>query len=95
MSVDKETVARIAHLARIKVPEAALEPMTGELNTILAFVEQLAEVNTDNVAPMTSVVHVKLPQRDDVITDGDCREDVLANAPATEHGFYAVPKVIE
>ena len=95
MSVDKETVARIAHLARLKVPEEALEPMTGELNTILSFVEQLAEVDTGNVAPMTGGVHAKLPMRDDVVTDGNRQEDVLANAPDAQHGFYAVPKVIE
>lgn len=95
MSVDKDTVARIAHLARIKMPEAALAPMTGDLNNILAWVEQLGEVDTDNVPPMTSVEHVALPMRDDVVNDGDCRDDVLTNAPDAQHGFYAVPKVIE
>ena len=95
MSVDKETVARIAHLARLKLPEDQLEPMTGELNNILAWVEQLAEVNTDDVPPLTSVVHANLPQREDVVTDGNRQDDVLANAPDAQHGFYAVPKVIE
>ena len=95
MSVDKDTVARIAHLARLKLPEEALEPMTGELNNILAWVEQLSEVNTDGVTPLTSVVHARLPQRDDVVTLTNSRDDVLANAPDTQHGFYAVPKVIE
>ncbi|MAU41620.1 MAG: Asp-tRNA(Asn)/Glu-tRNA(Gln) amidotransferase GatCAB subunit C [Kordiimonas sp.] len=95
MSVDKNTVAKIAHLARIKVPDASLEPLVGELNNILDFVEQLNEVNTDNVAPMTSVVAATMVLRDDDITAGDCRDEVLANAPAAEHGFFAVPKVIE
>lgn len=95
MSVDKETVARIAHLARLKVPEEALEPMAGELNQILGWVEQLGEVNTDNVAPMTSVVHADLPRREDIVTAGDQRDDVLKNAPDAQHGFFAVPKVIE
>jgi aspartyl-tRNA(Asn)/glutamyl-tRNA(Gln) amidotransferase subunit C len=95
MSVDKQTVARIAHLARIKVPEDALEPITGDLNNILAWVEQLSEVNTDDVEPMTSVVHARLPQRQDGVNDGGKRDDVLRNAPETEHGFFAVPKVIE
>ena len=95
MSVDKETVARIAHLARLKVPEEALEPMTGELNKILEWVEQLEEVDTGNVAPMTSVVHAQIPMRDDKITAGDQRGDVLKNAPDAQHGFFAVPKVIE
>ena len=69
--------------------------MTGELNNILAWVEQLSEVNTDGVAPLTSVVHARLPQRDDVVTLANSRDDVLANAPDAQHGFYAVPKVIE
>jgi aspartyl-tRNA(Asn)/glutamyl-tRNA(Gln) amidotransferase subunit C len=95
MSVDTKTVARIAHLARLKVPEDRLEPLAGELNNLLAWVEQLSEVNTDNVPPLTSVVHVKMPQRDDVVTDGDRRDEVLANAPDAQNGFFAVPKVIE
>ncbi|MEN3949959.1 Asp-tRNA(Asn)/Glu-tRNA(Gln) amidotransferase subunit GatC [Iodidimonas sp. SYSU 1G8] len=95
MSVDTKTVARIAHLARLKLPEEKLEPLAGELNQLLAWVEQLSEVNTDNVAPLTSVVHVKLPQRPDAVTDGDRRDDVLSNAPDAQNGFFAVPKVIE
>ena len=95
MSVDKETVARIAHLARLKVPEEALEPMTGELNKILEWVEQLDEVDTANVAPMTSVVHAQIPMREDNVTAGGQRNDVLKNAPDAQHGFFAVPKVIE
>jgi len=95
MSVDKETVARIAHLARVKLGDDQLESMTGELNNILTWIEQLAEVPTDDVVPMTSVVHAKLPQREDKVTDGGKREAVLANAPSPEHGFYTVPKVVE
>jgi aspartyl-tRNA(Asn)/glutamyl-tRNA(Gln) amidotransferase subunit C len=95
MSVDTKTVARIAHLARLKLPEEKLEPLAGELNQLLAWVEQLSEVNTDNVAPLTSVVHVKLPQRVDAVTDGNRRDDVLSNAPDAQNGFFAVPKVIE
>jgi len=95
MSVDKQTVARIAHLARIKVPDEALEPMAAELNKILDFVEQLGEVDTSNVPPMTSVVHAQLPMREDEVTAGGQRDDVLKNAPDAQHGFFAVPKVIE
>ncbi len=95
MSIDKATVAKIARLARIHVPEDKRQALAGELSKILVWVEQLGEVDTDNVAPMTSVVEVRLPERDDVVTDGDCRDDVLANAPETEAGFYVVPKVVE
>ena len=95
MSVDKDTVAKIAHLARIKVPEEKLEPLVGELNNILDWVEMLSEVDTDGVEPLTSVADVTLPLREDKITDGGYRDDVLANAPEAQHGFFAVPKVIE
>ncbi len=95
MSVDTRTVARIAHLARLKLPEEKLEPMAGELNQLLSWVEQLSEVKTDDVPPLTSVVHAKLRQRDDVVNDGDRQGDVLANAPEAQNGFFAVPKVIE
>ena len=95
MSIDKATVAKIARLARIHVAEDRRQALAGELSNILGWVEQLGEVDTDDVAPMTSVVEMRLPERDDVITDGDCRDDVLANAPETEAGFYVVPKVIE
>lgn len=95
MSVEKETVARIAHLARLKLGEDQLESMTGELNNILTWIEQLSEVPTDDVEPMTSVVHVRLPQREDKVTAGDDRKAILDNAPSPEHGFYTVPKVIE
>lgn len=95
MSVDTATVARIAALARIKVSEAELEAMVPELNGILAWVEQLGEVDVTGVEPMTAVIENHLRLRDDVVTDGGIRTSVLANAPAAEHGFFGVPKVIE
>ena len=95
MSIDKATVANIARLARIHVAEDRRAALAGELSNILGWVKQLGEVDTDDVAPMTSVVEMRLPERDDVITDGGCRDDVLANAPETEAGFYVVPKVVE
>ncbi len=100
MSVDTATVARIASLARIKVSEAELEAMVPELNGILAWVEQLGEVDVTGIEPMTAVIENSLRLRDDVIgadplTAGVRRDAVLANAPAAEHGFFGVPKVIE
>ncbi len=95
MSIDKATVANIARLARIHIAEEKRAGLAGELSNILGWVEQLGEVDTDNVAPMTSVVDIRLPEREDVITDGDCRDDILANAPATDGGFFVVPKVVE
>ncbi len=95
MSIDKATVAKVANLARIKIEESQQEGIASELSKILDWVEQLNEVNTDNVEPMTSVVEVALPRRRDEVTDGDCQQDVLANAPKAEHGFFTVPKVIE
>ncbi len=95
MSVDKRTVTKIADLARIAVGPDELEPLVGELNNILNWIEQLSEVDTDGVAPMTSVVEVDLPWRADKVTDGGYRDEVLANAPGSEHGFFTVPKVIE
>jgi len=95
MSLDKDTVRNIAYLARIKVPDDALAPLAGELNNIMGWVEQLGEVNTDGVAPMTSVVEMNMPSRKDVVNDGDYREKVLANAPDREEAFYTVPKVVE
>lgn len=95
MAVDENTVRRIAHLARIKLDEADVPLMKDELNKILAWAEQLAEVNTDGVEPMTSVVAQKLRWREDVVTDGNIQEDVLKNAPEAQFGFFAVPKVIE
>ena len=95
MSLDKATVARVATLARIKLPETDLEAMGHELNAILHWVEQLGEVDTNGVEPMTSVAHMTLPMRDDVVTDGNCADAVLRNAPNAAHGFFTVPKVVE
>ena len=95
MSVDTNKVRHIAKLARIAMSDAELERLVPELNNILGWVEQLAEVNTDGVEPLTAVIDQKLRLRDDAVTDGDCRDDVLANAPDAQHGFFAVPKVIE
>jgi aspartyl-tRNA(Asn)/glutamyl-tRNA(Gln) amidotransferase subunit C len=95
MSVDADTVRRIAHLARIAVAEDEVEHLRGELNAILAFVEQLSEVNVDGVEPMTSVLPMEMRQRTDTVTDGGIRDDLLENAPATEEGFFLVPKVVE
>jgi aspartyl-tRNA(Asn)/glutamyl-tRNA(Gln) amidotransferase subunit C len=95
MAVDKATVAHIAKLARIRIPEAQQDALAAELSNILNWVEQLGEIDTDGVAPMTSVVEVRLPMRDDVVNDGDCRDKVLENAPDAPHGFFAVPKVVE
>lgn len=95
MSVDAATVRRIAHLARIAVADEEVEHLRGELNAMLAFVEQLSEVNVEGVEPMTSVTPMVLKKRADVVTDGNIRDDVLANAPSTEDGFFLVPKVVE
>jgi aspartyl-tRNA(Asn)/glutamyl-tRNA(Gln) amidotransferase subunit C len=95
MSIDLATVRRVANLARIDVPDADLPGLAQELNTILAWVEQLNQVNTDGVEPLTSVVNAELPRREDVVTDGGYQEAILANAPQAEHGYFAVPKVIE
>jgi len=105
MSLDKETVARIARLARLKVPEEELAPLAGELSGILAWIEQLNEVDTTNIEPLASVSDVTLPMREDKVTDGDIAEKVLANAPggavyidSTDKnvgGFFTVPKVVE
>ena len=100
MSVDTATVAKIAALARIKVSEGELEAMVPELNGILAWVEQLAEVDVTGVEPMTAVIPNTLRLRDDIVnadplTGGGKRDEILANAPAAEHGFFGVPKVIE
>jgi aspartyl-tRNA(Asn)/glutamyl-tRNA(Gln) amidotransferase subunit C len=95
MSVDAETVRRIAHLARIAVEEEEVERLRGELNAMLAFVEQLQEVDVENIEPMTSVTPVKMKMRADVVTDGDAATAVLKNAPASEDNFFLVPKVVE
>ena len=88
-------MAKIASLARIRMDEPALDRMVPEFNMILAWVEQLGEVDTDGVEPLTAVIEQKLRLRDDVVNDGNIRDDVLANAPEAQHGFFAVPKVIE
>jgi aspartyl-tRNA(Asn)/glutamyl-tRNA(Gln) amidotransferase subunit C len=95
MSIDRDTVARIAHLARIKVPDAELDGLADELNNILGWIEQLNEVDTDGVQPMTSVVDAVAPKRKDEVTDGGYPERVTANAPDHADGFYTVPKVVE
>ncbi len=95
MSVDLATVKRVARLARIAVDDADAERMTGELNVILGFVEQLDEVDVSGVEPMTSVTPVRMKKRGDVVTDGGKAADIVANAPATEENFFLVPKVVE
>lgn len=95
MALDKATVARIAALARIRVSENELEPLAAELSGILDWVEQLMAVDTNDVPPMTSVADMTLPMRDDVVTDGNCRDAILGNAPRAARGFFAVPKVVE
>ena len=95
MSVDTATVRHIAKLARIAVSDSEAEALVPELNNILGWVEQLQEVDCTGVEPMTAVIPNKLRLRDDVVTDGGIRDKVLANAPLAEHGFFAVPKVIE
>ncbi len=95
MALDSKTVRRIARLARMAVAEEELTPLAGELTGILAWVEQLNAVDTGGVEPMTSVVEVNLPMRADEITDGGIRDKILANAPQTVQGFFAVPKVVE
>lgn len=95
MSIDTATVRHIAKLARIAMSEEELERLAPELNNILGWIEQLGEVDTEGVEPLSSVIEQKLRLRDDVVDDGDCRDAVLANAPEAQHGFFAVPKVIE
>ena len=95
MSVDIATVKRVARLARIAVSEEDAERMTGELNTILGFVEQLNEVDVTGVEPMTSVIPMEMKERQDAVTDGNKAADIVANAPATDQNFFLVPKVVE
>jgi aspartyl-tRNA(Asn)/glutamyl-tRNA(Gln) amidotransferase subunit C len=95
MSVDAATVRRIAHLARIAVDEAEIPDLQGELNAILAFVEQLSEVNVEGIEPMTSVTPMQMKKRPDVVNDGGIADEVIANAPASENHFFVVPKVVE
>ena len=95
MSVDATTVRRIAHLARIAVTDDEVPHLQGELNAMLAFVEQLSEVDVEGVEPMTSVTPMVMKKRADVVTDGEIADKVVANAPATEDHFFMVPKVVE
>ncbi len=95
MPLDKATVAHIASLARIRLAEAELEPLAGELSQILDWVEQLNEVDTTGVPPMASAAATTLPMRDDMVTDGDCPDAILGNAPRVARGFFTVPKVVE
>lgn len=95
MSLDKETVAKVASLARLKMTDAELEKYGPQLSNIIQFVEQLAEVDTDNVEPLASVVDIKLRLREDEVTDGGVQKEALANAPETLEDFFVVPKVVE
>ncbi|HWA60979.1 MAG TPA: Asp-tRNA(Asn)/Glu-tRNA(Gln) amidotransferase subunit GatC [Caulobacteraceae bacterium] len=95
MAIDAATVRKVAALARIREPEERLQPLANELNGILQWIEQLNEVDTDGVEPMTSAEAIKLPMRDDVVTDGGDAARVLANAPKADRGFFVVPKVVE
>ncbi len=95
MSVDAATVRKVAKLARIAVEDDEIEPLANEISGILDWVEQLQEVDVSGVEPMTSAVPMRLKRREDVVTDGDRRDDILANAPDSREGFFAVPKVVE
>jgi len=95
MALDKATVAHIAALARIKVSEPELNPLVDELSQILTWIEQLSEVDTSGVTPMTGVAAAGLPMREDRVTDGGRRDEILASAPRTARGFFVVPKVVE
>jgi aspartyl-tRNA(Asn)/glutamyl-tRNA(Gln) amidotransferase subunit C len=95
MSVDADTVRRVAHLARLAVAEDEIEDLRGELNAILAFVEQLADAEVDGVEPMTSVAPMAMKVRTDEVTDGGIADSIMANAPAREDHFFLVPKVVE
>ena len=95
MSVDTATVRHIAKLARLAMSDAEVEALVPELNNILGWVEQLGEIDTSGIEPLTAVIDQKLRLRDDVVDDGGIRDAVLANAPEAQHGFFAVPKVIE
>jgi aspartyl-tRNA(Asn)/glutamyl-tRNA(Gln) amidotransferase subunit C len=95
MAVDAATVRKVANLARIREPEERLEPLAREISGIMAWIEQLNEVDTDGVEPMTSAVQVALPLRDDVVTDGGDPAKVLSNAPRSDKNFFVVPKVVD
>lgn len=93
--MDKQDVAKVARLARIEITDGEAEKLVPQLNNIIGWIEQLAEVDTDNVEPLANVVNINLALREDKITDGDCKDAVLANAPETTQGFFVVPKVVE
>lgn len=95
MSIDEATARRVAHLARIRVEDADIAPLAGELSGILSFMEQLNEVDVTDVEPMTSVTPMEMKRRADEVTDGSMQEKILANAPDPREGFFAVPKVVE
>ncbi len=95
MSIDTDTAAKVAKLARIRVEDDALQALAGEFNRILGFIEQLQEVDVAGVEPMTSVTPQRLKRREDVVTEGDQADRILANAPDAREGFFAVPKVVE
>ena len=95
MSVTRDDVKKVARLSRIAVPEERLDPLAKEIDAIMGWIEQLNEVDVEGVEPMTSVVEATLPLRDDVVTDGNIQDQVLANAPRSEDGFFVVPKAVE
>jgi aspartyl-tRNA(Asn)/glutamyl-tRNA(Gln) amidotransferase subunit C len=95
MSIDTDTVRKVAHLARIAVSEDELAPLAAELNAILGWVEQLGEVDVSGIEPMTTVSPMQLKRRADAVTDGNRQADILANAPDAREGFFTVPKVVE
>lgn len=95
MSIDKDTARKVAHLARIAVKDEDLPKLAGELSAVLAFMEQLNEVDVAGVEPMTSVTPMRLPRRKDQVTDGNIQKQILKNAPDAREGFFAVPKVVE
>lgn len=95
MSVSREDVRKVARLSRIAVPEERLDALAEELSGILDWIEQLNEVDVEGVEPMTSVVETRLPMREDIVTDGNRQDEILANAPRSEDGFFVVPKSVE
>lgn len=95
MSIDKNTVRKVARLARIRIIDSEAEVLSGELSNILEMIEQLNEVDTKGVEPMTSVIEMQMPEREDVVTDGGIPEKILSNAPEHTAGFFVVPKVME
>lgn len=95
MSLSRDEVQKVARLARLRMNDEQLDETAPKLNNIMGFIEQLGEVDTDNVEPLSNVARAELPLRDDVINDGDCQDKVLANAPEAIEGYFAVPKVVE